>query len=551
MSGKIIALCLIIICAQSSFGHNNFQSTAPPVYQLALSQLNELPQQINSIDEPAIRVFLRLQIAKFLLKQLSKEMNPALIPSESLIQAALNDLSEHEEEIPELYLNSMRSESMTLLRTHFPDAAKRLNNKYISEDKRQPEFDFDIASSLLEEKGQADSAVNLVQQALLTGYDPGAKMFFFLLELQKEKPAQLSRLLNNILIIEHQKPNSVSIETLFWLKAFYLQQETPIEIKKAFIKTVINSLEKISVTQAIQSIPALPAYKLLQSLQPVAFSATPDIYTRIEALMAYLQARIPQQAFAQIEIQNRIDSSDDPINELLYEARNIESTYLKENLLAQAAQLARDRGQMKLAFEIAEQISGETDMANWKDQFFSEIVDSAIQKEDLHWAELADSRISSVQIRVSTMQKIALYLFRKNDIIRSREILNEAVRINEKSPESGDKANGYLDLAQAFTKVDELRIAEMIQLAIKNINNIPCPKLEERSNLKIRKTYAELTIQIFMRLMPVIERLPVKDDDLALTIASNFDRQEMKIAAKLAVSVGILAAKAKSDSAKH
>src|ERR1041384_5066091 len=111
MPTLLLALCLTLNINNSCAGrlHKNVARVPP---QSVDSILKPLLEQVDSSDEPTLRVFLRLKIASYLWDA------PAAAPvkPETVAATALADLQAHEQEIPPLYVELFRRDLMALLK---------------------------------------------------------------------------------------------------------------------------------------------------------------------------------------------------------------------------------------------------------------------------------------------------------------------------------------------------------------------------------------------------------------------------------------------------
>src|SRR5262249_5305698 len=154
--------------------------------------LDRLPREVANIDDPIIRSFLRLKIASFLWSTVGDDQAKA----ESLVTTALTDLENHHDELDPSYESLLRNELIALLALRSPEAARR----YKSEAKnKELENSDDVAYSILTSKRGDNLAVQKVSEAINRGEPLTGSILFFLSELQKQQPALVPKLLNDIL----------------------------------------------------------------------------------------------------------------------------------------------------------------------------------------------------------------------------------------------------------------------------------------------------------------------------------------------------------------
>ncbi len=214
----LLSFCLILICCVSNYGQQTPQSGNVYARLRAVAALKNLTDQIAAADEPTLRISLRLRLATFLWASKDKEIAKN---AEEIIVSALADFQEHRNEILSFYVKSFRTEISALLRVNAPSSAARLIKQYELEESAEADR-FRDAYAMLDVKDGVTPAIEKMSHALATGQDPGLTLLFFLDRIEKEFPAELPRLLTNVLAIEEAKPGTYSTRTLFWLGRFYL-----------------------------------------------------------------------------------------------------------------------------------------------------------------------------------------------------------------------------------------------------------------------------------------------------------------------------------------
>jgi hypothetical protein len=277
-------------------------------------------------------------------------------------------------------------------------------------------------------------------------------------------------------------------------------------------------------------------------------SLIPSLYPHAQSVTATLAGRIPQSALDQIAIRNRINQSADPLNQLIVEANATKDESLKESLLIEAAQLAMGKGQIKLALDLLPESSNDPNYRLWRDQFLGDLVNAALKTKDTEMAGYAAFKINSPLRRASALEKIALDYFETKKLAYARELLNDAVKAIEKSEGDAEKAKEYLNITLAFMKIDEVRVTEMIQAAIKSINNIPQPKIEEKADSAARQAYAKTLTDIGLNIVPVFRSFAQKDEIGTFLLASGIQRREAKAFAIFGAYIGLISASESSAS---
>jgi hypothetical protein len=451
--------------------------------------------------------------------------------AETLAAEAMANLQAHESEIPTLYADIFRKDLLALAELHAPALAARLSEQYKLE--ATPREQMQTALTLLDSKEGIKLAVEKVHSNLQSGHDLGNTINFFLHRLAQEKPDELPRLLSEILKPEEQKPGTYSLDTLKSLQYFYLsypKEGAPTELKTRFCAIIVNATK--TVLSGSDQTQALKARELLKTALPAISNTLPALYSQASAQFAALSTRIPPPTINHTDSDDRIARSADPLTQMLSEVDATDDTARKERLLTQAAPLALSKGELKLAVDLVLRIaSTEKVYLAWRDQFLGDVVNKSVGKKDSPNAEYAAGKIASALRRAAAWRKIALYFYESKDVPRSRELMDRAVKLIADSENDTAKATAYLEMIPAFAKIDEQRINELSQGAIKIINALPEPSLDDKPGSAARKEHARNLMVIAYQVIPAFRLLARRDEQGTLGLAEGIRLREIKTAA--------------------
>jgi hypothetical protein len=479
--------------------------------------LKSLLEQVDSSDEPALRVFLRLKIAKYLWEN----PQPPVAPK-SMVIAALTDLRAHEKDIPSLYVNLFRRDLIAQLRIHDPETAARLTEEY----KLNRRTDLEVAYSMLEQENGVDKAVSIAQRSIIAGKEPERILVPFLHRLEKVNPTEVPKMLDKLLAAEEAHRGSISTGTLFTLKHLFIREQTPQDLQRRYLAVVINRADETAPASIVNT------YNILADIMPVVGKQAPDLYYSANARLSDLAALLPKGTLERISINKRVSQSSEPLAQLLAERDAVSDPSLKDDLQIEAAQLALEKGQVRTAIELVAKVQPKNDEARrWRDQFIEGAVGRALDKGDVSAAKYGASQIQSYNIRSSALQKVALYLQGSNDLVSARTTLNSALKLIKASDDNTDKAIALLDLSVSFLKIDSQQASELLSAAVKVINKIPVvlPEVESGSNEHLRNV--EDMMKIAYKLIPTFQALSATDERGTLGLATDIQRQELKSAA--------------------
>jgi len=526
-----LTTCLVLLSAGLCLGQQTPPDNIDFARQRAQAVADQLPTLIKDIDEPTLRIALRLRTAAFLWAS-GFEATSELAGDMTL--AALEDLKNHESQLPAARAKRMYLDIISLLRLRAPALLQTAKEKYglaqlIDQNRLL------LASTELSAGQQSSVTVESVRRSLNRREDLDSSIPYFMDRLEREQPAEFIRLLPEILAAVEQRANSISLETLSMLTRFYLRNEQTPELKRRFLQAVVRATGRSSILSDPQE--SIDAFDLLSVTLPLIEKLLPSVYAQAGAQLAAISTRVSQQRFDLAALNERIKRSPDPLEELIREAERSENRAFRDDLLVRAARLAIHKGQLKLAVDLFEKTAIAKAQGSWPDQFLDEIVTAAIAAKDAGAAEYASARISAATARARALQRIALYLASKGDAERAAEIIKDAINLIETMENSTDKAGAMLEAATTFLKIDKARAAEIIRRAVKIGRDAARPKPEDRA---AREDYVNGVTDFLGQFIEVFRSLAQTDEFLALSLADEIQNREFKASALLGVSMGII-----------
>ena len=525
-----LVLSIAISCTGQQSANNGLESTR----LRARSLLVQVLDQTKVMDEPALRTLLRLRVAAYLWSDRSEEDAKE---AERVTMQALADLEENKGGVPAGMWRWLRSQLVAQIEVHSPALAKRLKKEDASNQKGDQ---FDSAYSMLKDSNEAKASAQAMRRALSNGGDPGMILPFYLNELEQKQPGEVPALLDSIISIQEQRPDTVSLLTLIFLRGFYLRETNPRQLQTRFLTVAFNAV--LTASTSADRAQVAQAYDLLTSLLPAMQKLSPSLYAAALP-QSTAMARFNTQQLDLAEIHRRVEQSSDPVNQLITEANDGKNKAIQNDLLVDAAQRAQSEGRLKLAIDVVAGIEFKEEQKmeeQWRDQFLADVVKSAINKKDSDIARYGAGKIKSPFERASAMQEMAVYFFESRDLVSASQILNEALKLILDSETSPAKALSLLRIVSAFERVDDSRVVEVTRLAIKAVNKIPAPDPSDKPGSNVRNEYVETLVAVASTLMPLFESLARKDEQRALSLAGEIERREESAAALFGTSMGII-----------
>ena len=515
-----LALVSALTYPQFCFGQTGADKTDFVVQQTLGELALTFPTYIRKIDDPAVRIFLKLRLAAVLWNE-----PPQNNIAESLTVAALDELDENSA-IPSLYVEIFRRDLLALLQANAPDTAKRYARKGI-----------DIAYSLLNSKGKEGLAVELLEAQLAKGWVPDLTLLFFLSRVETQQPVEFSRTLSIVVAAEERRAGTIPLQVFSSLTHFYLKPDVQSDLKRRFLAAAVNST-KVSYTLS-DSVEVNHAYNLLSAILPHVKSLTPSLYAQAAAQLSSLVTRVSTARSQSEEIDERIRTSNDPLGQIIAEARSATNPTLKDELFLQGARLALEKGKLKLSLELAMSMS-DPDRKKWQEQFLNELATTAIEKKTPEVASAAIAEIQSQSIKIAALQKLALYFFESKDLVKARELLDDTLKAINSIDEKTQKSLALLRVLPLVAKVNNENVPVIGEQIRKSINSIPSP--DSTTDKAVLTNYVQKTLMpLTWQALPVFQALAERDENLASDVASKIQVKEIRTSALLGVAIAKLA----------
>lgn len=491
-------------------------------------------EQIKAVEEPAVRVFLRLRLAKHLW---SKRSAAASRAAEEIAAEAVGDLQARHGEIPKLYAGAFRRELLAALRSNAPALAERLIKLHDLDDNASR---VDTAFELLSTQGGAAEAVELMRRSLRAvpySFDP--RFAFLFARLDEVRPAETDALLADLMNALERAPEAHPPSALSALAHSYLfRAATPPQLKARFLAALVRATRDPA---ALPDAERAPAHNLLKLGMAEIERLLPALYPQAGAQAAALSTLIAEPAAGDAErasAEDNIRRSADRVEQLIEEAARARDAAYRRELLRRAARQALSEGRLRLAAGLCGRSAegGDGASAERRDELLGDVARKALEKRDLDAFGHAAALIGDPLLRASAVQRLALHHHAGGDTPRAREALDDALKLAARAPEGAAKVTTLLAAVAASLKVDELRATEIAQSAVKALNGVPA---DGAAGGESRHRQVETALQIAYPLLPVFERLAQRDEAAAGALAGKIHRAELRAAALLGAAVGL------------
>jgi hypothetical protein len=221
------------------------------------------------------------------------------------------------------------------------------------------------------------------------------------------------------------------------------------------------------------------------------------------------------------------------------EAREATDVAQRDELYAGAALAWLAQGEVLEAQGAALRISG----SDVRDRVLIQIVRRHSSEKRLEDAVALARRIADEPSRVELLVMLAVAARASQNISRAIDLLNEAEATSVKARPSIDRARSLIKIAGSFSAFDTVRSFEVLQSAIKAINEVI--KLQEQSRDEPAKALRDRAAQGFTlddlyaaSFETTLAALAKADFDRALFLAQQLAGEEASVIAQLAVCRG-------------
>lgn len=255
--------------------------------------------------------------------------------------------------------------------------------------------------------------------------------------------------------------------------------------------------------------------------------------------------------------------SDTVASSLVAEAGEANADASKESgSEVKAADDERDRDRLNARSAIASLAKGETSdalkaalkisVAETRDRVLAQVARRQLAAGAIEDAVWAARRIDNLSSRVDTIVMLATALLASKDRTRAVELLNESESYLTKARPTTERARSLLKVAGVFSSFDPLRSFEVMQAAIKSMNDTlrSMQNRQEVASVGADARRAGEIEEVFdSNLERALAALARVDFDRALALAEQLADKEASIMAQLAVCRGGLASKPQAESA--
>lgn len=541
----LLSLICVPVCAQHkkiTERPTNQTTEAEPVrfrkQQLHILHDTLLSRTVDSIkkmDEVALRISARNQILQYLWE--SKVLSDKhLSLKRGLALDTIADLNTHHLEIPNFMLEYLVSDLAALIEKHQPDLIEKLvaARENTKTGKQAAEI-----SSLFELKNGDALAATRIRQRLAQG-DDVKELNFWLDELREQKSKDFEPLLREVIAIAERGPQ-LSFETLLWLNPIYLHPEVPRSLQASFVAMVLRRTQPANFIAT--PVPSA-AYELLSRALPYIQQILPERYELAVTQGLVLRNTLNQAQLAIEERNKRLRDSVIPIEDLVSEADAANTKSERNELLAEAADLALRKERFSTSLDIVAKLDLEMIIPghpgfwrDWTSQFLKKLVRNAATAKEFEIAERAATRMTA---SLDKVQAVAFMMQQSNKIRdkdTARRLLLEAIKIAESIEGDFEKVKAFLLLSVTCGQVDESQQASLLRSAVKALNNLNRPTTPR--NKAPYQEYLRNVDSTGYQLINGFKKLTINDENAAISLVNQINASDLRTLGLVGVLSGL------------
>lgn len=499
---------------------------------LRTSTLTRTVDNIKKINEPALRISARIQILKFIALDmpLSEE---ARTLADRLGGDALVDFSEHADEIMPALSDNLLSNLAVWIKNYQPSLGDKLE---ALEKARMKGKDSQNIRNLMALPGGDVLAAQRIAQSLDAGEEIPV-LVIYLKDLIEGNSQEVGPLFSKILDAAAQ--GRLSFDTLLSVSDLYLELQTPVALKQRFIRTVLARTQPYNFDKepASQS-----AFSLLTNLLPFIQKFAPELYGQALSQRQVIYAAFNQEQKADQERSKRLRESSTPAEDLIAEADTMKPSSKRNELLAEAAQMARDKKNFSVCLSAVSKLDLDVTgisadfWKNWNDQFITEFVKAVLAENKPAFAEKGIEYFSAPYAKVGALALAMQYAVKDADTPSARRLLTYARKTAAAATDNVEKAKAFLLLTAASDQVDNAVKSELLESAIKALNNVSIP---DPGDAKPYQRYVWKLNGAEYQVMGRFKDLAKSSDEEALTLVETIDKPESRTFALLGILQGM------------
>ena len=517
---------IAVVCLLSS--PTTAQQSGPQSQQPTVSDsdLVKLHGHIKELKDPTFRAFLRMRLLSW------ESSEPGPLRRQAAMEVAtqgITDLCEHEDEVwsptASWLLRSLVNQIKTL---QSPEATAVELCVLKIDTKSHPEKGFAVAISMLSNPETSAAGLNLAKAALLSGQVSAETMLGELLRLNATHSPHIPELLSATLTLEEKQPGTLPLRLLPFFSSVFLDKSVSPEIVTRFLFVAVRS-SRVSEEELAKPTVGSPVRTLLNGIIMRAKQVAPELYPEIASRLRSLNPKSPNITETRLAAEERIQKASDQLEQLISEANSASYDGMRTSFLFRAARLAKEKGQLSKAVDLAMKIANEREnsvtTSTWINDFLSEIVSLALKKQTPLDAAYAISNMPQHFGKAKAFRLLGEYYGENQDTVKSKEALTESAKLLKSVNNSNEKVRASLSLAESLLKYEPADAYEIFRDSVKAINTLPSPEKDKE------KMYYLKLLPVADDLIHSFRLLAIRESATATNLAEEIKLSELRMSA--------------------
>jgi len=491
------------------------------------SAVDNFEVEISNVSYPAVRSFVRFQIASWLWKEGKDDTGYA----PKLAVKAFEELAASEGENSGRCSSDLCAKILALLELHSPETKKKLAEKY----KLDSLAELDSAFSLLEQKNGEKLVADKIIRSFETDADLPSQTGSLIEKLAARNSPELLRALEALLNASERGRAQYSTESLFELADTFRNPLIPVVLRNRFYFMVVKTCYAVlnSEDEDLNS-----AYNLIYAISGDIPPTSVELFNQVELLKSSLKVRIYQGGKEYEEAFERIESSSDKLKATLSEAEATDNKALKESLYIDAENLALRNKKLQIALDVIEkliEIRKQNDKKDdkreqlWYDQCFRDVALQALKENNVDINKIATGKINDSLMRADVLRRTAIYFYDNKRLFSASETLKETLKITNEAENNSRKISILLQLIPAYQKIDKDQIFEITRITAKTIDAVPSLNVEDKPESENYRKYVNSAIAIDISLLSTFSEFLKLNKMEAINFSNRINKKEFKI----------------------
>ena len=365
--------------------------------------------------------------------------------------------------------------------------------------------------------------------------------FARLLVLMRAVDSGLSDLLFSSAVIRLERSQAINLDDIHTLGS-YLVSSVNSATKDSISRQVIERFLSLAFNQIMlhrnseeRGKPDDAAvYFITRQLTDLFARYMPDRFKKVQRKIDEMNESSALDRIADLGLAQPTSPAD-----IVGDARASSNESERDSLYARAALGWLAKGEMNEAQSAARSIANR----EMRDRVLAQIARRQTSEGRIDDAVAIALRIEDDTARVSALVKLAGAALASRDRVRAVELLDEAESEAIKAQPTVARAQSLLTIVSSFSAVDMVRAFEVMQTAIKSINEIPSPAGQKRfAGNQQPETATTASADLYnLNFESTLSVLAQTDFDRALLLAQQLTIKDASLIAQLAVCRGGLA----------